>query len=375
VTGAAGELARENSKRDPARTAVTAGALTVGLALVAFVAILGQGLRATVRDAVGKQLTADYVVRADSTLLPPAVGRALRGRPVAAAASVRAGNVRAFGRTQLLTGVDPALIGRFYRFRWTDGSTPAALTRLKGAGVLVRDDVAHKHKLALRSRFTVTTTSGTRLALVVRGVYDAPSFDPLLGAMTVTTTTFDSGFITPSDVAVFVDTHGTTPAHQVAVRELLKPYPAAKVRTVDQFIAWQQASIGTLLNLFYVLLALSVVVSLFGIVNTLALSIVERTREIGVLRAIGMTRSQLTRMIRVESEITALIGAVVGIAVGIALAAITTQALESWELSFSLPWITLLVLALAAFVAGLAAGVFPARRAARLNPLKALHYE
>jgi putative ABC transport system permease protein len=375
VTGAAGALARENSKRDPGRTAVTAAALTVGLALVAFVAVLGHGLRTTVHDAVERQVRADYVVRADQTLLPPAVGRTLRGGPVVAAASVRAGNVRAFDKTRLMTGVDPALISRFYRFDWAPGSSGAALRRLDDSGVIVRDDVARAHDLALGSRFTVQTTYGKRLSLVVRGIYDAPTFDPLLGAMTVGTTLFDRGFVIPNDLAVFVDTRGATAAHKAALTSLLTSFPAAKVRTLDEFIAWQQASIGTILNLFYVLLALSVVVSLFGIVNTLALSIVERTREIGVLRAIGMTRSQLTRMIRVESELTALIGAVFGIVLGIALAAVATKALASWDLSFSIPWPTLLVLAIAAFLAGLVAGILPARRAAHLDPLAALHYE
>jgi putative ABC transport system permease protein len=375
VTGAAGELARENSRRDPGRTAVTAAALTVGLALVAFVAVLGHGLRTTVRDAVERQVSADYVIRADSALLPPAVGRTLRSGPVLAAASVRAGNVRAFDKTRLLTGVDPTLISRFYRFEWTAGSSATSLRQLGDSGVIVRDDVARAHELALGSRFTVETASGKRLPLVVRGVYEAPTFDPLLGAMTVSTQLFDRGFPIPNDLAVFVDTGGATVAHESAVRSLLVGFPSATVRTLDEFIAWQQASIAALLNLFYVLLALSVVISLFGIVNTLALSIVERTREIGVLRAIGMTRAQLTRMIRVESEITALIGAVVGIVLGIALAALTTRALASWDLSFSIPWGTLLVLAVAAFVAGLLAGVFPARRAAHLDPLKALHYE
>ena len=117
------------------------------------------------------------------------------------------------------------------------------------------------------------------------------------------------------------------------------------------------------------------IVSLFGIVNTLALSIVERTREIGALRAIGMTRRQLTRMIRIESEITALIGAAIGISVGLALAGLATAGLATWNLSFTVPWTTLLVLATVAFLAGMAAGVFPARRAAHLDPLQALHYE
>ena len=120
---------------------------------------------------------------------------------------------------------------------------------------------------------------------------------------------------------------------------------------------------------------LIVAISMVALINAITMGVLERTREIGVLRAIGMTRAQLTRMIRIESEITALIGAVVGIVVGIALAWVTTLALASWDLSFGIPWGTILALALAAFLAGLAAGVVPARRAAHLNPLRALHYE
>ena len=141
------------------------------------------------------------------------------------------------------------------------------------------------------------------------------------------------------------------------------------------FIKTAQASINTLLNLFYVLLALSVVVSLFGIVNTLALSIVERTREIGALRAIGMTRRQVKRMIRIESEITALIGATLGIIVGLLLAVLATEALSTWNLTLNVPWTTLLILAVVSLFAGRVAGMLPARRAARLDPLQALHYE
>jgi putative ABC transport system permease protein len=124
-----------------------------------------------------------------------------------------------------------------------------------------------------------------------------------------------------------------------------------------------------------VLLALSVVVSLFGIVNTLVLSVFERTRELGMLRAVGMTRRQVRRMIRHESVITALIGGVLGIALGIVLAALVTAALSSEGLVFSIPVISLIVFALIAVVAGVLAAIFPARRAARLNVLQALQYE
>ena len=209
----------------------------------------------------------------------------------------------------------------------------------------------------------------------MRGIQTLPTFGALLGPVTISTALFDHSFVQPSDAAILANTGGATPAAQQSLTNLLRDFPTAKVRTINAYITTTQASIDTLLNLFYVLLALSVIVSLFGIVNTLALSIVERTREIGTLRAIGMTRRQLTRMIRIESEITALIGAAIGIVVGLALAGLATAGLATWNLTFTVPWTTLLVLATAAFLAGMAAGVLPAHRAAHLDPLQALHYE
>jgi len=144
---------------------------------------------------------------------------------------------------------------------------------------------------------------------------------------------------------------------------------------VAAYIKSQQASIAAVLNGFNVLLALAIIVSLLGIVNTLVLSIVERTREIGALRAMGMTRRQLKRMIRIESQITALIGAVIGIIVGVALAGLTTAALSSWSLTFTVPMSTLIGMIVIAFFAGRLASRWPARRAAHLNPLQALQYE
>ena len=128
-----------------------------------------------------------------------------------------------------------------------------------------------------------------------------------------------------------------------------------------------------MLNILYVLLALSVVVSLFGIVNTLVLTVFERTREIGMLRAIGMTRRQVRRMIRHESVITALIGAVIGIVLGLVLAALLIARVK--DIDFSFPWRSVIVFTIAAIVVGIVAAIFPARRAAKLNPLEALHYE
>ena len=147
------------------------------------------------------------------------------------------------------------------------------------------------------------------------------------------------------------------------------------MQTKQQFITSQESRVATLLALLYVLLALSVVVSLFGMVNTLALSVLERTREIGMLRAVGMTRREVRRIVRHESVITALIGAALGLPLGIFLAALVTRALSSQGIVFALPGRSLVVFALISVVAGIGAAVLPARRAAGLNVLEALQYE
>ena len=213
--------------------------------------------------------------------------------------------------------------------------------------------------------------------MTVRGVQQLPVVGGgLLGPVVISTTLFDRSFAQPGDSGVVVDTPGgASPAAQRSLTTLLAGFPNAKIQTVPAFIKSQQAMITSVLNLFNVLLALAIIVSLFGIVNTLVLSIVERTREIGALRAIGMTRRQLKRMIRIESQITALIGAVIGIIVGVALAALTTAALSTWSLTFTVPGSTLAGMIAIAFFAGRLASRLPARRAAHLNPLQALQYE
>ncbi len=315
------------------------------------------------------------MISADNAPLSPAVGSALRARLGVAVSSVREGQIIAFGNSGQINGVDPATIARFYRFSWAPGSGPGAVAQLSQSGAIVSKPFAATHHLTIGSRFGVETQSGAKLTLTVRGIQTLPTFGALLGAVTISTTLFDHSFLQPTDAAVLAKTNGATPAAQQSLTNVVADFPSAKVRTISAYIKTTQSSINTLLNLFYVLLALSVIVSLFGIVNTLALSIVERTHEIGALRAIGMTRRQLTRMIRIESEITALIGAVIGIVVGLTLAGLAAAGLATWNLSFSVPWATLLVLAIAAFFAGMAAGVVPARRAAHLDPLQALQYE
>jgi putative ABC transport system permease protein len=164
-----------------------------------------------------------------------------------------------------------------------------------------------------------------------------------------------------------------TAANTKALEASLEKFPNAKVADGAQFKKNQVAGLKSILNVLYVLLALSVLVSIFGIVNTLVLTVFERTRELGMLRAIGMTRRQVRQMIRHESVITSLIGAVIGLVLGLILAALLIARVK--EINFFMPWSQLVLFLVLAILVGIVAAIFPARRAARLNPLEALQYE
>ena len=166
---------------------------------------------------------------------------------------------------------------------------------------------------------------------------------------------------------------GETDANAAALEAALAPFPNAKFATRQEFVDNQISGLKSILNILYVLLGLSIIVSLFGIVNTLVLSVFERTREIGMLRAIGMTRRQTRRMIRHESVITSLIGAFIGIVLGVILAGLLIYKIDL--IDFSFPTSQVIVFAIAAVIVGVLAAIFPARRAAKLDPLEALHYE
>jgi ABC-type antimicrobial peptide transport system permease subunit len=192
--------------------------------------------------------------------------------------------------------------------------------------------------------------------------------------VTFSAATFDKNYDQPENLFSFVKmTGGVTDANTEALDNSLKNFPNAKAQTRDQFKDNQVSFLNNILNVLYLLLALSVIVSLFGIVNTLVLTVFERTREIGTLRAVGMTRSQVRRMIRYESVITALIGAALGIILGIVLAALLTVRVDF--IKFDVPVGQIVVFAIAAIIVGIFAAILPARRAARLNVLNALQYE
>jgi putative ABC transport system permease protein len=354
----------------------------IGLALVTVVATLGAGLRHSVRSSLEEQVRADYVVTSETGL--PAAATKAGGLPtslpgVGTAAIVLDDPARVLGADTGVDGVDAAAIARTYDFRWTRGSSAAGLAGLDDDGAIVKKSFADKHHLRVGSAVRMTGPSGRRLAVRVRGIYAPPAFDriqPVLAPVLVSRRAFVATFPRPKLRYAFVKLAGTpSPATIAAVRAQLRRLPGTKVQTKEAWVSEQAAAINSLLNLLYVLLALSIVVSLFGMVNTLILAVFERTRELGMLRAIGMNRRQVRRMVRHESTITALIGAGLGLPVGLFLAGIVTRALSDQGLAFAVPVRSLAVFVGAAFVAGLVAAVAPARRASRLDVLRALQYE
>ena len=380
--GAPGRLARENATRNPGRTAVTASALMIGLALVTFVTVLAEGIRGSWGSTVRKQFSADYILTTTSgwdSFSPGAAAAIARTPGVEAVSSVRNAPVRLDKSQSSVSGLDTATVPRFFHFTWVDGSD-ATLAKLGSNGAIVLEQFAKDHHLQVGEPFYVTTTDGKVAKLVVRGIHKPAGLDSLLGSIAISNRVYDKLFTRPRNTMAFVAAREDTP--RSTLESVLNRYPDVTLNTESEFVKNQNAWIDKMLILLYALLGLSVLVSLFGIVNTLVLSIVERTRELGALRAVGMTRRQLRRMIRHESVITALIGATMGFVLGIGLAALVIRRLSDYSIStggdgmhLALPIGSLVVFALAAVAAGILAAVLPARRAGRLNVLSALQYE
>jgi putative ABC transport system permease protein len=376
IGGAAGALARDNARRNPQRTASTAAALMIGLALVTLVAVLAAGITTTFRGAVNKiWQDADYAITAQNnfTPIPPAAADAAAKSPIVeAVGNVRTGNVAAFGKTFFATAVNPPSSTMFH-LDWLKGSQQT-MAALGDNGAFVDKDYAKAHRLVIGSPIVMTFATDARKTFKLQGIFDPPAGGSPFGRVTISQATWDKYNPEPRNLYTFVRVRGgENEANLKRLEASLAGFPNAKVQTRQQFVDNQISGLNSVLNILYVLLALSVIVSLFGIVNTLVLTVFERTREIGMLRAIGMTRRQVRRMIRAESVITALIGGVLGIALGIVLGGLLVARIDFIE--FSLPVKSLVVFAFMTVVVGILAAIFPARRAAHLNVLEALQYE
>ena len=363
--GVAGELAGANAVRNPARTASTAAALMIGLTLVTLVAVLASGMTKGTQDGVEKAVHAAYVVDGkDGSMFRAAEGEKLAGlEGVKSASHVRSDTVIAGGKEQLITAIDPATIGKFFQFRFTKGS----LDELGTDGAIITKSYAKSHHLTLGESLSITAPSGEKAKLVVRGIHDPKA--ELLKDISISQTAFDAMTPQPRNSLTFLDADKTTGKE---IKSTVSGFSDATYHTGAGFAKASTQGMAKMLAMLYVLLGFSVIVSLFGMVNTLVLSVFERTREIGMLRTIGMTRRQARRMIRHESIITALIGAALGLGTGTALAAMI---MAKFHMAITIPFQTLFVFTMIAVLAGIGAAVLPARRASRLNVLEALQYE
>jgi putative ABC transport system permease protein len=368
----------ENARRNPGRTAATAAALMIGIALVSFIATLTHGMKASNREAIEDQVIADYVVTSQDGYTPfaAAAGDALAASPVPElVTNVRSEAGQVNDETAEIAGIDPDKIAKAYVFDWQEGDE-SVLATLGTKNAIVSSNYAEDHDIGVGTVLTLRSTADRTAKVTVVGTFEPPPFYPLLESVNVSTELFDTLYDRPRNRWTWANVTGEPSAENSAQLEgAIAGFPDTQLETREEWIQREDSDFNDFISFLYVMLTLSVFVSIFGMINTLVLSVYERTREIGMLRAIGMTRRQVRRMIRQESIITALIGAAVGLPLGIFLAALVNRALSEYDVRFSIPWIQLVILTIVAIVIGILAAIMPARRAAKLNPLEAIAYE
>jgi putative ABC transport system permease protein len=372
VFGVSGKLARQNSARNPRRTAATASALMIGLTLITGMTVMAGSLQTAIDKMASSAVRADYVVSManGSSLSPDVATRIAAADGVTESSPLRSAESRIDGRTEYLTGVDGASIGKLTDLKVDDGSFTVGGTR-----AVVDEDRAKEYGWKAGSEFTVHFEDGRARKLTVAGVYEGN--DMINGIM------LDNKLLTPhlshpSDMQVMVKTaDGATAAAKDKLVKALGVNPAIKIQD-KRDISNEIAKMFTLmLNMVYGLLGMAVIVAVLGVINTLAMSVFERSQEIGMLRAVGLDRKAVKRMVRLESLVISLFGGVLGIGLGVffgwAAGQLLGTKLPTYELV--LPWGRMAVFLLLAGSVGVLAALWPARRAARLNMLAAIKAE
>jgi putative ABC transport system permease protein len=372
LAGVPGTLARENAMRNPKRTSTTAAALMIGVALVGFITVLASSTKASIDDAVGTAFTGDYVIDSGSMGtggFNPQLTAALNDLPeVQVASPIRMTSVRIDGSALEIFGADPATIGDVFDF----GDVTGALDQLGPTQIAVLADEATDRGLQIGDPVQVEFGETGVQTFTVGATYTEDAF---AGTYFVSLDAFEANVADQFDTMVFVATDDGVSADQArgAITAATDDYPQADVQDRDEFAGAQAAQIDQMLNLVYALLALAVLIALIGIANTLALSIFERTRELGLLRAVGMTRGQVRATVRWEAVIVALLGTGLGLAIGLGFGWAVVEALGSEGITvFVVPGTQLAIITVLAALAGIAAALLPARRAARLDVLRAI---
>ncbi len=370
--GVSGKLARKNSVRNPRRTAATASALMIGLTLITGMTVMAGSLQTSIDKMASSAIRADYVVSmANRGPLSPDVEKKIASADgVTASSPLRNGESRIDGGTEFLTGVDGATIGELTDLKVTDGSFGVGGTR-----VVVDQDRAADFGWKAGSHFTAHFEDGKAQRLTVAGVYEG---NDMLNGIILDNKVLTPHLSDPADMQVMVKTaDGASDAAKDRLEKALGTNPAIKVQD-KQDISNEIAQMFTLmLNMVYGLLGMAVIVAVLGVINTLAMSVFERAQEIGMLRAIGLDRRAVKRMVRLESLVISLFGGVLGIGLGVffgwAAGELLGTKMPTYELV--LPWGRMTVFLLLAGVVGVLAALWPARRAARLNMLTAIKAE
>ncbi|MDL4813817.1 ABC transporter permease [Actinomadura opuntiae] len=377
--GVPGRLAVENARRSPRRTATTTIALTVGIGLMSLFAVVAASGKATSAQKLAEQYPAEFQVQARTGdgggRAPDGLTEALKRRPeFSNVFEVLAEDGKVDGKTTNVASLTGTALGTVLKPRLVDGSASALTAAgLKPGTAIVEKRIAEAHGLSAGRTVRVRTAHGT-VPVKITAVYSTSA--TTLGALLVPEADFARYFGSPDDSAIYIKDRDGVPAETArrAVEAAARPYPAAKVYSSAEFEKSVSDAIDMMLMIFGGLLGLAIVIALFGIANTLTLSVVERTRESALLRALGLTRRQLRRMLSVEALVMAVIGAFTGVVLGVVFGWAATNAMEDGAI-FSLPYLQVTGFVLLAGAAGTLAAVLPARRAARASIVESLAHD
>ena len=373
-----GRLARENAMRNPRRTSTTASALMIGIGLVGFIAVTAQSVKASTVDAINQSVTGQYVVTTESfgsTALPQSMAAELDEVPgvrVAAGISATFANINNSGK--IILAVDPDAISQVIEFTDVEGSFASL-----GVGeIAVPEKLAEEKRLKIGDPIQLVFIQGGATTLSLGSIYKTEF--PIQGPGWIISTDQFNTLVPPSQqtfLSIYIKLDDTSSAGVDAALPGLKAVtdtvPGAKVQNLNEYKKAQTDQVNQFLQIVYVLLALALIIAIVGVVNTLLLSVYERTRELGLLRAVGMSRRQVRSTIRLESVIISLMGTFIGLVIGIIFGwALVSALADEGITSFAIPWSQLVNIVIIAILAGIGAALYPARRAARLDVLQAI---
>ncbi|MEU4094581.1 FtsX-like permease family protein [Streptomyces sp. NPDC026673] len=382
IFGPVGRLAERNALRNPRRTGATAAALMIGLALVAGLSVVGSSMVASATDQLDKSVGADFIIASDSGQpITPQIERAIKAAPgLAHVTDYKSLDVKLTAPDGSVSDTSLSAADPTYAQDLQVKTVAGELSAAYGANAMsVGEGFADKHKVKLGDKLSVRFEHGDTAALTVAAITSSDTvFDQ--GAMYTNITTaaryVPADRMPINDIMFAAAKDGQQEAAYAGLKKALHDFPQVQVRNQADYKQLLKDQIGQLLNLIYGLLALAIIVAILGVVNTLALSVVERTREIGLMRAIGMSRRQLRRMIRLESIVIALFGAVLGLGLGMGWGASAQQLLALQGLGIlEIPWGTIVTVFIGSAFVGLVAALVPAFRAGRMNVLNAIATE